>query len=156
MQECREKEDVDMDMNMGVGMGMDIKQSVYEAALYIHENYSEPISVADISTQVRFSPSYFAAVFRIFTGFTVKNYFNRYRLHRAATELVTSDKRIIDIALDVGFLSQEAFTRSFSKVYGITPAQFRLTKPSFEPFPPKSLWKSARELVDGGTLVYGK
>ena len=123
---------------------MDIKQLVHEATLYIHEHYSEPVSVRDISEQAHFSPSYFATVFRFFTGFTVKNYFNRYRLHRAATELAASDKRIIDIAFDVGFLSQESFTRSFSKAYNITPAQFRLSKPAFEPFPPShlnNLWK---------------
>ena len=140
---------------------MDIKQSVYEAALYIHDNYSEPVSVTDISAQAHLSPSYFATVFRVLTGFTVKNYFNRYRLHRAATELAESDKRIIEIAFEVGFSSQEAFTRSFSKAYGITPAQFRLLKPSFKPFPPKNLWKwkeqpqPSIELIDEGKLVYG-
>ena len=140
---------------------MDIKQLVYESALYIHDNYSEPISVTDISSQAHLSPSYFATVFRILTGFTVKNYFNRYRLHRAATELAAGDKRIIEIAFDVGFLSQESFTRSFAKVYGITPAQFRLSKPSFEPFPPINLfnkWKeqTSIEFIDRGKLVYGK
>jgi len=137
---------------------MDIKKAVYEAASYIHDNYSEPISVNDISAQAHLSPSYFAAVFRVFTGFTVKNYFNRYRLHRAAKELAESDRRIIEIAFDVGFSSQEAFTRSFAKAYGITPAQFRLAKPEFNPFPPKNLWKwkeqPAAELMDGGKLVY--
>ena len=139
---------------------VDIKQLVYEAALYIHDNYSEPISVTDISSQAHLSPSYFATVFRVFTGFTVKNYFNRYRLHRAATELIESDRRIIDIAFDVGFSSQESFTRSFSKAYGHTPAQFRLLKPPFKPFPPSSLfrWKEqpAAELMNEGKLVYGK
>jgi len=139
---------------------MDIRQLVYESALYIHDNYNEQISVTDISEQAHLSPSYFAAVFRVFTGFTVKNYFNRYRLSRAAAELVESDKRIIEIAFDVGFLSQEAFTRSFAKAYGITPAQFRLAKPAFKPFPPSNLWKwkeqPAVELMDGGKLVYGQ
>ena len=122
-------------------MSMDIKQLVYESTLYIHENYSEPISVADISAKAHLSPSYFAMVFRVLTRFTVKNYLNRYRLHCAATELVTSDKRIIDIAFESGFSYQQSFTTSFSKIYGITPAQFRLLKPSFKPFPPNNLWK---------------
>ena len=141
---------------------MDNKQLVYEAASYIHDNYSEQISVTDISAKAHLSPSYFATVFRVLTGFTVKNYFNRYRLHRAAKELVESDKRIIEIAFDVGFLSQEAFTRSFSKAYGITPAQFRLNKPAFKPFPPKNLWKwkeqpqqGSIEFIDEDKLVYG-
>ena len=125
---------------------MDIKQLVYEAALYIHDNYSETISVADISAKVYLSPSYFATVFRILSGFTVGNYLNRYRLHCAAAKLAASDKRIIEIAFESGFLSQQSFTKSFSKTYGITPAQFRLLKPSFKPFPPKNIWKWKEQL----------
>ena len=144
---------------------MDIKHLVYEAALYIHDNYSEPISVTDISARAYLSRSYFATVFRILTGFTVKNYLNRYRLNCAAKELAATDKRIIDIAFEAGFLSQQSFTRSFSKTYGITPAQFRLLKPPFKPFPPSNLWKLkeppaiefADEIfADGGKLIYGK
>jgi AraC-like DNA-binding protein len=95
-------------------------------------------------------------VFRFFTGFTIKKYFNRYRLHRAATELLAGDRRIIDIAFDVGFSSQEAFTRSFSKTYKITPAQFRLSKPHFEPFPPKNLksLNNSGNTWRGSELVY--
>jgi AraC family transcriptional regulator len=120
---------------------MDIKQLVHEAALYMHDNYSEQISVADISAEAYLSPSYFATVFRVLTGFTVGNYLNRYRLHCAATELAASDKRIIEIAFESGFLTQQSFTKSFSKAYGIAPAKFRLLKPSFKPFPPNNLWK---------------
>ena len=129
---------------------MDIEQLIHDAAIYIHDNYSEPVSVADIATQAHLSPSYFATVFKVLTGFTVKNYLNRYRLHRAATLLATSRKRIIEIAFEAGFLSQEAFTRSFAKTYGATPAQFRLLKPQISPFPPNNLWKGQQpmELMD--------
>jgi predicted transcriptional regulator YdeE len=41
--------------------------------------YDEPITITDISAQAYLSPSYFSSLFRIFTGFTVKNYLNRYR-----------------------------------------------------------------------------
>jgi AraC family transcriptional regulator len=130
---------------------LDIKQLVYEITLYIHDNYSEPISVIDISDQALLSPSYFSTVFRVFTGYTVKNYVNRYRLYRAAMDLVKTNKHIIQIAFESGFLSQQSFTKSFSSTYGISPAQFRLLKPSFEPFPPENLWKESlpsMELMD--------
>jgi len=128
---------------------LDIKQLVYEITLYIHENYSEPISVIDISAQALLSPSYFSTVFRIFTGYTVKNYVNRYRLYRAAMDLIKTNKHIIQIAFESGFFSQQSFTKSFSLTYRISPAQFRLLKPSFEVFPPDNLWKeSFMELMD--------
>ena len=130
---------------------MNVEQLVYESTLYIHDNYGEQISIADISTRAHFSPSYFANVFRVLTGFTVGSYLNHYRMYRAAKELVGSDKRIIEIAFNTGFLSQQSFTKSFSKTYGITPAQFRLQKPSIPQFPPENIWKErvpSMELMD--------
>ena len=108
---------------------MNIEQIVYESTLYIHDNYGEQINIAGISTKSYLSPSYFARVFRVFTGFTVGDYLNRYRMYWAAKELAESNRSIIDIAFDSGFLSQQSFTKSFSKTFGISPAKFRLQKP---------------------------
>ena len=130
---------------------MNVRQLVYESTLYIHDNYAEQISIADISARAHISPSYFAKVFRVLTGFTVGSYLSCYRMYRAAKELAESDKQIIEIAFDVGFLSQQSFTKSFSKAYGITPAQFRLQKPVFAQFPPENMWKESllsMELMD--------
>ena len=123
---------------------MDIEQSVYKSTLYIHSMYAEPISVIDIAAKVYLSPSYFSFMFRTFTGYTVKNYLNRYRLYRAALNLRDSNKEIVEIAYANGISSQQAFTRSFSQMYGITPAQFRLQRPPVNPFPPEILWFERR------------
>lgn len=103
--------------------------------------YDEPISIADISAQVYLSPSYFSILFRTLTGYTVKNFLNRYRLYRAATDLKESKRRIVEIAFVHGFSSQQAFTKAFTRMYGISPAQFRLQCPQIDPFPPTNLWK---------------
>lgn len=130
---------------------MNVRQLVYESTLYIHDKYGEQISISDISTRAYFSPSYFAKVFHVFTGFTIGSYLGHYRMYQAAKELVESNKRIVEIAFDAGFLSQQSFTKSFSKAYGITPAQFRMQKPAIPPFPPENMWKESvlsMELMD--------
>jgi len=130
---------------------MAIKQLVSDSVQFIHTNYGEQISVADIAMEAYLSPSHFSSVFRTLTGYTVKKYLNRYRLYRAALELTESNKRIIEIAFNTGFLSQQSFTKKFSQTYGIAPAQFRLLKPSVEPFPPENIWKERAipmELLD--------
>ena len=127
---------------------MDIKQVIYDSTQYIHRMYDEPITITDISAQVYLSPSYFSSLFRVFTGFTVKNYLNRYRLYRAAVDLKDSDKRIVEITFINGFSSQQAFTRSFSQMYGIAPAQFRLLNPAIDPFPPQNLWKEPLPIME--------
>ena len=133
----------------GRGVDMDIKQLVCESTHFIHENYDKQITVADISAQAHLSPSYFSTVFRVLTGYTVKNYLNRYRLYRATLQLVEGDKRIIEIAFESGFLSQQSFTKSFSQAFGIAPAKFRLLKPVVKQFPPENIFKEdAMELKD--------
>jgi len=124
---------------------MDVEQSIYKSTLYIHSMYDKPIAVADAAAEVFLSPSYFSFLFRTFTGYTVKNYLNRYRLYRAALDLRDSNEQLVEIAYKHGFSSQQAFTRSFSQMYGITPAQFRLQRPFIEPFPPENLWTRWRK-----------
>jgi len=107
--------------------------------------YAEPITVIDIAARVYLSPSYFSFMFRTFTGYTVKHYLNRYRLYCVALDLRDSRKPLVEIAYVNGFSSQQAFTRSFSQMYGIAPAQFRLQRPSISPFPPENLWTKWRK-----------
>jgi len=87
----------------------------------------------------------FSFMFRTFTGFTVKNYLNSYRLYCAALDLRDSNKQLVEVAYTHGFSSQQAFTRSFSQIYGTTPAQFRLQRPSISPFPPENLLSTRRK-----------
>ena len=54
--------------------------------------------------------------------------FTRLRLERAAHRLKLSPGSVIDIALDAGYLSHEAFTRSFRSAFGMAPSQFRLVR----------------------------
>jgi len=124
---------------------MNMEQCIYESTLYIHSMYAEAISVTDIAANAYLSPSYFSFMFRTFTGYTVKNYLNRYRLYRAALALRDSSKQLVEIAYVNGFSSQQAFTRSFSQMYGITPAVFRLSCPCIRPFPPENLWAKWRK-----------
>jgi len=127
---------------------MDVRQSVYESTLYIHDNYGEQINIANISSQAYLSPSYFAKVFHVLTGFTVGEYLNRYRMYRAAKELAESKKQIIEITFNSGFLSQQSFTKSFSKAFGITPAKFRLQGAPVSKFPPKNMWKEQEPTME--------
>lgn len=115
---------------------MDYSELMSKATAFIHKEYGEAILVEDISAHIHLSPSYFSFVFRTMTGFSVKEYLNRYRLYMAALELKETKKRIIEIVFDNGFTSQQAFTKSFSQAYGITPAKFRRLDISISSFPP--------------------
>ena len=57
-------------------------------------------------------------------------YVRRLRLEQAANKLRFSDRPVIDVALDAGYESHEAFTRAFSARFGLTPSSFRKTQQS--------------------------
>lgn len=119
---------------------MDYPGVVRDAAEFIHDRYDDNILVADISEHVYLSQSYLSKVFRTLTGYTVKEYVNRYRLYRAAIALKETSKPIIAIAFECGYSSQQALTKSFVQAYGSPPAQFRRLSPSIDPFPPENLF----------------
>ena len=49
----------------------------------------------------------------------------RILLERAAYRLLTSDRTLLDVAVEAGYGSHEAFTRAFTRAYGVSPARWR-------------------------------
>ncbi|QHT63014.1 AraC family transcriptional regulator [Paenibacillus lycopersici] len=127
---------------------MDYTEAVHTAISFIHREYDESITVADLSGQVYLSPSYFSTVFRTLTGYTIKDYILRYRLYRTALALKHTGKPILAIAFENGFSSQQALTKSFTQVYGIAPARFRRMNPDLAPFPPENLLQERGTAMD--------
>ncbi|MGG7162962.1 AraC family transcriptional regulator [Clostridium ihumii] len=127
---------------------MDYLNTILEATEFIHQNYTENILVADIAEYVYLSPSYFSMVFRIITGYTVKEYLNQYRLYKAAIALKETDKKIIFIAFESGFSSQQSLTKKFVKQYKLPPAHFRKINPPINPFPPENIFMERGIIMD--------
>lgn len=92
---------------------------------YIEANLDQSFSVEDLCCESGFSRHHYSRLFHIFTGHTLIMYVKNRRLTEAAKRLVKSDDRIIDIALDYQFSSQESFTRSFTNTYKVSPGKYR-------------------------------
>jgi AraC-like DNA-binding protein/GNAT superfamily N-acetyltransferase len=96
------------------------------AILYLESNLTEPASVAEAAALVGYSRYHFSRTFLERIGITPAAYLRKRRLTEAARELATTSKRILDIALDYQFQSQEAFTRSFKREFGVSPGFYRI------------------------------
>ena len=92
---------------------------------YIEKNLQSSIQLEDLSRIVYLSKFHYHRLFHGLTGETVKRYISKRRMAAAAQELVLTTNRILDIALDYQFGSQEAFTRAFKRIYGLTPGEYR-------------------------------
>ena len=85
----------------------------------------------------------------------------RVLMERAAYQLITSDREVLEIAMDAGYSSNEAFTRAFARHYGAPPsrwrrhpAQFQISTPNDVHFnPPGGLRVPAERKVTGMELL---
>jgi AraC family transcriptional regulator len=92
---------------------------------YIEEHLKDELSTESIAEVACFSMWHFQTVFGSIVGDTVKEYVRKRRLASALVELGSTDRRILDIAIDHQFESQESFTRAFKALYGKTPGECR-------------------------------
>lgn len=110
---------------IGLNIRMNILKRVVSAVDFIEANLDKPITLADVSRAVNFSPFHFHRIFRAFVGESVSDYIKKRRLTKAAEQLIETDGKIIDIAFDNFFESQEAFTRAFERFFHLSPARYR-------------------------------
>ncbi|MCE7987166.1 MAG: GNAT family N-acetyltransferase [Caldilinea sp. CFX5] len=98
------------------------------AITHLENHLTAPTSITEAAASVGYSRYHFSRLFLAVTGITPVAYLRKRRLTEAARELAISSKRILDIALDYQFQSQEAFTRSFKQEFGVSPGFYRMQK----------------------------
>lgn len=131
-----------MSVNNAQNFGYDATQYkssklMAEACLYISQNCAEPLTLDTVAHQIGISKSYFSHLFKDYTQMTFIDYLIKERINRAETLFLGPKKRIIDIAFECGFSSISSFNRTFKKVKGISPTEFR--KAMIQPISKKNL-----------------
>lgn len=91
---------------------------------YIDEHINEKVKLKDLSNIVGYSPFYFSKLFSEIFGISVTTYIRIRKLQYAMMSLLEGEK-IVDISFRYAFESHEAFTRSFTKLFGTTPKTVR-------------------------------
>jgi AraC family transcriptional regulator len=105
-------------------------QAHLAALAWIEAHLLEPMTVKSIADRAGYSPSRFSRGFTRLQGESVMSYVRGRRLEAAMRRILTEpDIRIIDLAFDSGFDSQEAFTRAFAKAFGHPPGRLRSLGP---------------------------
>jgi AraC-like DNA-binding protein len=99
---------------------------VQKARAYIDKHRMEPLSLSTVASASGASVFHFCKVFRKSTGLKFTDYVARIRLKDARTQLLNPNRRISEVAYDVGFQSLTQFNRMFKRVFGQSPTDFRL------------------------------
>ena len=103
----------------------DYKTRLLRVLVHIQESLDEPLCLADLARRACFSPYHFHRIFKGMLGESLKSHIRRLRLERAAAQLKHGRLTVIDIALQAGYETHEAFTRAFKAQYAVCPSQFR-------------------------------
>lgn len=104
-------------------------EAIQQAIDYIEENLQEEISTEMLTEMVSLSPFYFQRLFKRLVNKPVQEYIKLRRLSKAIDEFNSDEQRVLDVALNYGFSSHANFTRAFKETYGITPEEYKKTRP---------------------------
>lgn len=92
---------------------------------YIHKNYRYDLTITDMCDQLGLNKSYFCSLFKKETGYTFTNFLNKVRIEKSKEYLSENSMSILDIAVSVGFNSQNYYTMAFKKFNNLTPNEYK-------------------------------
>ena len=98
---------------------------VKQARELIQVHFSESLTLAGVAASVGVHPVHLARVFRQHYRCTIGEYVRQVRIEFASRELSVSDAPLAEIAFTSGFSDQSHFSKTFKRLTGQTPAQFR-------------------------------
>ena len=98
---------------------------VGKALWFIETNFEKEFTLDDVAAVAGLSKFHLVRAFGTYFGKSVMRYARERRLSEAAKQLAVTDDGILDIALQYGYNSHEAFTRAFKDQFGVTPTSIR-------------------------------
>jgi len=94
---------------------------------WIEDNLDQPLTLERIANQAGLSTYHFSRLFTIHMRRSVMAYVRHLRLIAAAKRIAAEPNlKLMELALDSGFESQEAFTRSFRRTFGVSPGRLHV------------------------------
>ena len=100
-------------------------QRVDRMASYVAEHYTETVRLEDVAQEAHLRPDYATTLFKKVCGLSVMDYVTQHRISHAKRLLLTTDDKVLEIALLSGFGSSSRFYEAFSQWCGQTPRQYR-------------------------------
>ena len=98
---------------------------VVKAKEFIQEHYNKQISLQCVADRVGLSANYLSGLFKKETGMGIMAYVMRYRVEKAKPLLSNTNMKVYEIGMEVGYTDESYFSRSFKKITGVRPNDFR-------------------------------
>ena len=91
---------------------------------YIKKNPTSELSLAKISNEAKFTPTYFHRLFKASTGKTLRDFVEEERIKKSVNMLLSTNLTLTQIAYECGFCSQSYFSYAFKKRMGLPPREY--------------------------------
>ncbi|MBS6196654.1 MAG: response regulator [Clostridiales bacterium] len=102
-----------------------VSVTVKYAVEFLHDHYRESISLQDAAEAAGVNPAYLSYLFKQEMKIGFSNYLQELRLECAKNLLSTTNDKIKDVARQAGFNDYHYFSKTFKKLCGMSPADYR-------------------------------
>lgn len=100
-------------------------KNINEVIMYLLNNYQEKIQLSQLTEKFNINRTSLNEYFKQATGHTVMNYLINLRIHLAMAMLKDTALQVSEIMYRVGFYNISHFIRSFKKITGMSPLEYR-------------------------------
>ncbi|MBK8566634.1 MAG: helix-turn-helix domain-containing protein [Saprospiraceae bacterium] len=100
------------------------EQRMKQVHYFVAEEYARKITILELAKQTYLSEAAFCRFFKKMNGITFTEYLNRYRVHQAK-QLLHQGHTVTDACFQCGFESLSYFNKTFKKLAGLNPLQFK-------------------------------
>lgn len=121
----KEVENIFLFLNDISRQGDQKEDAILLAVRYLEEHFAEDIALSGVAEKFFFTPAYFSIYFKKRTGQLFSQYLKKVRMEKACEMLVSTNKKVSKIALDVGYSDSAYFGKVFKKHMGCSPEEYR-------------------------------
>lgn len=98
---------------------------IQDLLTWIDNNLESRLDINTVSRRAGYSKWHLQRIFKEHTGYPIGEYIRAQKLQKSVERLIQSDEPIINVAIALGFESQQSFNRSFKRQYGQAPGAWR-------------------------------
>lgn len=91
---------------------------------YMRQNINREVTLEELSGITGLSRFYLSKAFKEITGYPVIGYFNKMKIDKAKELLVEGNKKVKEVAYELGYANEFYFSRTFKRIEGISPSEF--------------------------------
>ncbi|MDO3409656.1 response regulator [Saccharibacillus sp. CPCC 101409] len=98
---------------------------VRKVQAFADKNLHLDVSLRALADHVNLHPTHLSKIYKIETGEGISDYVVNLRMERACQKLKSTDKKVYEVGLEIGYMDPAYFIKVFKRHFGMTPQEYR-------------------------------